>query len=141
MASIENQNYYNVSTQEWMRYEKEFDKILRECIDGTLKKVLGEATSTIILYHIGNDSLSEGIEFFAEALERILGTGAYILEWAILKELYSCIELKIEEKPNYKFADYVKEARTTWFTEKTQKENNTGNRENKKLTFSSRKST
>jgi len=103
-------------------HEKEFDGLLRDCIESTLKEVLGEASSATVICHIGSDRLSEGIEFFAEALERIFGAGAHILERLILQKLYSRAEVELEEKTGYEFADYVKETKTIWLSQRKKQE-------------------
>ena len=100
------------------RSEKEFDKILRCCIESALKEVLGETATPTILCYIGSDSLSERIESLVDVLERTFGSGAYILEKLILEKLYLKIGKAFEEEAGYKFSDYIKEARNKWLTDR-----------------------
>ncbi len=83
-----------------------------------LGEVLGDVSSAVVLRQIGGASLSGGIEFFAEALERIFGAGAFLLEILITKKLYMKLKIEYAEKAGYKFADYVKEAKTKRQTQK-----------------------
>ena len=100
------------------RTDDAFDEILRNYIDSVLGEVLGDVGSAVVLRQVGGASLSGGIEFFAEALERILGAGAILLENLITRRLYAELKIEYAEKAGYKFADYVKEAKTKWQTQK-----------------------
>ena len=44
-------------------------------------------------------------------MERIFGSGAYVLEWYILRNLYKQAGKTFEKKAGYKFADYVNEVK------------------------------
>jgi len=100
------------------RTDEAFEEILRDCIDSVLGEVLGDVGSAVLLRQVGGASLSNGIEFFAEALERVFGAGAFLLETLIIRRLYMELKIEYAEKAGYKFADYVKEAKTKWQTQK-----------------------
>ncbi|MEM2970332.1 MAG: hypothetical protein QXR63_05300 [Candidatus Bathyarchaeia archaeon] len=97
-----------------------FDRVLRACIDEVLSEVLGDVSSAVVLRHVGGASLSAGIEFFAEALERIFGEGASLLETLIVRRLYAKLGIQYDVKANYEFIDYVKEAEKKWRQQKGQ---------------------
>jgi len=97
------------------REEKDFDKLFIEAVDEGLD-VLGESGRQMIFFHlekscsIKRHEIPKKPEAFAAGLEKIFGAGASVLEKLIVKNLYSKLGLKYEDKEERKFADYVKEA-------------------------------
>ena len=50
-------------------------------------------------------------EVFSASFERLMVSAARVIEQIILKNLYSRLGLKFEEKQGYEFADYIMELR------------------------------
>ncbi|UCF58656.1 MAG: hypothetical protein JSV15_06240 [Candidatus Bathyarchaeota archaeon] len=94
-----------------MNFEK---TLLRAVDDGLL--LLGETPRKAIYYHLGEnlhlerENIPEEIEKFARALNAIFGSGAGLIEKFIVKELYRGLNFNFEEKMNFQFADYVRQA-------------------------------
>jgi hypothetical protein len=78
--------------------EKDFEQILFEAIDETLSN-LGESVKTAIYFHlkasfkIKKQEIPYRLGDFSDALERIFGLGARILEISFMKNLHSKIGL------------------------------------------------
>ncbi len=89
---------------------KQLNKVLQRCINTTLNGILGEAGKETILYHIGKDN-TETPEQFSNALRRVLGLGAEVLERCILTNFYESLELPFAEKVGYDFVRYIEEAK------------------------------
>jgi len=93
------------------------DNLLLSVVDETMKHVFKEKGAEAIYAFIENNShlkfgeIAEKPEVFSAGLERLLGSGATVIEKLILKNLYSKLGLKFEEKKGYQFSDYVKELR------------------------------
>lgn len=94
----------------------EFEKALLKNIDDGLM-VLGESVKQAIYFHLEKmsrlkrDMIADNPEAFSSGLETILGAGAEVIEKAVAKRLYSKLGLEYVEKTDYRFADYVKEAK------------------------------
>jgi len=93
------------------------DDLLLKAVDETLKQVFREEGTEVIYNFIENKchlrrrKFAEKTEDFSAGLERLLGSAASVIEKMILKDLYSKLELKLEEKDGYEFSDYIKELR------------------------------
>lgn len=93
------------------------DYLLPSAIDETLKQVFKEAGAQVIYSFIENkchlklEEIAEKPEDFSAGLERLLGSAAPVIEKMILKNLYSKLQLKYEEKEGYMFSDYIEELR------------------------------
>jgi hypothetical protein len=91
------------------------DQLLLETIDEVLRQVFGRSAADIILKQLRRVDLGwegrDGAEFFSHALHEILGSGAVPLEKMILRNLYSKLDLRWEQKNGYGFSDYVEELR------------------------------
>ena len=91
------------------------DDLLLKVLDETMKQVFRETGTKFIYNFLENniyskrEDIAEKPEVFSAALERLLGSGARVIEKLILKNLYSKLRLKLEEKEGYEFSDYVKE--------------------------------
>lgn len=93
------------------------DYLLLKVVDATMKHVFTEAGTEVIYSCLGNstnlkrEEIAEKPEVFSAGLERLLGSGAPVIEILILKNLYGKLGLKFEAKKGYEFSDYVKELR------------------------------
>jgi len=98
------------------------DDLLLSVVDETLREVFREAGTKVIYGFLENNShlkleeIAEKPEVFSAGLERLMVSAARVIENSILKNLYSKLGLKFEEKEGYEFSDYVKELRK-WFNE------------------------
>jgi hypothetical protein len=96
-----------------------------EAVDEGLN-FLGESGKQMVFFNlerscsIKKNDIPKKPEAFAAGLEKIFGAGAAVLEKLILKNLYSKLGLKYEEKSEYAFADYLKDVKDL----KKAKENN-----------------
>jgi len=100
------------------KHEKEarnLDNLLLDAVDETLRHIFKEEGANVIFHYLENKCrlnrrrIAEEPEDFSAGLERFLSSAAPVMEKIILKNLYSKLELKFEEKEGYKFSDYVKE--------------------------------
>ena len=100
------------------KHEKEvrsLDNLLLDAVDETLRHIFKEEGAKVISNFLENkcdlkrEEIGEKAEDFSAGLERFLGSAAPVIEKMVLKNLYSKLELKFEEKEGYKFSDYVKE--------------------------------
>jgi hypothetical protein len=95
---------------------KTFEECFVEAINDGLK-VLGESGKQMIFFYLENnysvkrDEITKKPETFATGLEKIFHAGALVIEKLIVESLYSKLGLTYEEKKNYAFGDYVKQAR------------------------------
>ena len=91
------------------------DDLLLSVVDGTIRQVFREEGSKVIYDYLENSShlkleeIADKPEVFSAGLERLLGSGAPVIERLILKNLYRKLGLKFEEKPGYEFSDYIRE--------------------------------
>ena len=94
---------------------EKLEDLLPKVIDETLQYVFKEDGGKIIRNFIGNrchlkrKEIAEKPEVFSAGLEKILGSGARVIEKLILKNLHRKLGLKFEEKRGYEFPDYIKE--------------------------------
>lgn len=93
------------------------DDLLVNVIDEMLKRVFKEAGTKVIYdylenkCHLRREEIGEKPEVFSASLERLMVSGAQVIEKLILKNLYRKLGLKLKEKKGYKFPDYIKELR------------------------------
>lgn len=89
--------------------------LLPDIVGRTMKEVFREEGSKVIRNYLEGKSnlkleeISEKPEEFSASLERLLGSGAPVIEKMILKRLYLELCLEYEEKEDYQFSDYVGE--------------------------------
>jgi biotin-(acetyl-CoA carboxylase) ligase len=103
--------------------ESEVDKkdklnlLLLNAVDETLKRVFKKPGAEAIYKYIENDchlkreEIAEKTNVFCAGLERMLGSGALVIEKLILKNLHRKLNLKFREKKSCEFAYYVKKLR------------------------------
>lgn len=91
------------------------DNLLLCVVDETMKQFFKEAGSKVIYSfienncHLKHEKITENPEVFSDSLEKLLSSGALVIEKIILKNLYRKLDLKFEEKKGYEFADYIRE--------------------------------
>jgi hypothetical protein len=94
-----------------MKNENEFDKLLLETIDNSLKDLFTENAASAIYaflesnYTLNRQEIPEKLDVFTEGLHRFLSTGAFTVERVILENL--CSNLKLESQLNQK-SDFKK---------------------------------
>jgi len=90
------------------------DDLLLSVLDETIKQVFREEGARAIYNYLENNShlkleeTAEKPEVFSAGLERLLGSGAPVIEKLILKNLHRKLGLKFVEKKGYGFSDYIK---------------------------------
>jgi len=96
---------------------EKLEDLLSKVVIETLKQVFKEDGANVIYNYIQNNShlklekIAEKPEVFSAGLEKLLGSGAQVIEKLILKNLYRKLRLKFREKKSYEFPDYIKELR------------------------------
>jgi len=91
------------------------DDLMLNVVDKTLKQIFREA-GTMFIYdylennsHLKREEIAEKPKVFSADLRKLLKSGAEVVERMILKNFYSELHLKYEEKEGYEFLDYIKE--------------------------------
>lgn len=93
------------------------DDLLLNVIDETLKHVFKEPGAKVIYdylrdqCHLKREEIAEKPEVFSAGLERLLKSGAVLIEKMILINLSSKLQLNYMEKEGYEFSDYIRELR------------------------------
>jgi hypothetical protein len=93
------------------------DDLLLSVVDETMRQIFRDAGTKVIYDYLANNShlkreeIAEKPEVFSAGLERLMVSAARVIENLILKNLYSRLGLKFEEKEGYGFSDYVKKLR------------------------------
>ncbi len=109
----------NVSILE-SAYKRDFTKLLLEAVDETLSS-LGDSSKRAIYFYlernfsIKKQDIPDRIEEFTEAIEKLFGNGAKILEIQIMKHLYENLGRDFEyfsENNDLLFTDYANVVRT-----------------------------
>jgi len=81
----------NTLTKQKQKYENKASK----AIDKVLRKIFGDEATLLIYKHLENcyslrqDEIVEKIDVFAEGIEELLSSGAYVIEKKILEDLDS----------------------------------------------------
>jgi len=114
----------NLSVSSCMKREDELgkrtvslDDLLLNVIDETLKYVFKEPGAKVIYdylrdqCHLKREEIAEKPEVFSAGLERLLKSGAVLIEKMTLTNLSSRLQLKYVEKDGYGFSDYIHELR------------------------------
>jgi hypothetical protein len=93
------------------------DDSLLSVVDETLMQVFREAGAKVIYdflannCHLKHEEIAEKPEVFSAGLERLMVSGAPVIEILILKNLYSKLGLEFKEEEGYGFSDYIRELR------------------------------
>jgi hypothetical protein len=91
------------------------DGLLLEAVDETFTHVFREAGAKAVYKfienncHLKREEIAERPDVFSAGLEKLLGSGAPVLQDLILKKLRCKLELKSAERDPSDFADYIKE--------------------------------
>jgi len=94
----------------------DFDKTLLEAVDGALL-TFGESPKKAIYYHLDKSfklqrkDIPEDIDKFSHALNTFFGPGSEVIGKLIVKNLYSKLNLNLEEKARFEIVDYISIAR------------------------------
>jgi len=98
-----------------------FEKLLLEAVDEALSSLGDSAKYTIYcrlerVFKIRRRDIPHKIEEFSDAIEKIFGSGAKVLEVLIMKRLYEKVGGVIEypERDNLTFTEYVAAARQSF---------------------------
>ncbi|MEM3565810.1 MAG: hypothetical protein QXK18_02935 [Candidatus Bathyarchaeia archaeon] len=101
-----------------------FKKALVEAVDEGLL-MLGENGREVIYfrlkqsYALKKEDIPGHPEIFVECLRSIFGSGAEVIEKAVIKSLYSKLGMEFHAAKNFGFLEYLKEARKA-FEEKAE---------------------
>lgn len=93
------------------------DDLLLSVVDETIRQVFRDAGVKVIYdffennFHLKREEIAEKAEVFSAGLEKLLVSGAPMIEKLILKNLYHKLGLEFKEKKGYGFSDYMKELR------------------------------
>jgi hypothetical protein len=100
----------NTLTKQKQKYDDKGSK----AIDKVLRKIFGDEATLLIYKHLENryslrqDEIVEKIDVFADGLEEVLSSGAYVIEKKILENAYSSYGLtrrlefeKVEANMNF----------------------------------------
>jgi len=96
---------------------KDWNSFFAEAVDDTLKQIFKEDGAKVIYEFLENhtclklEEVADKPEVFSASLGRLMVSAARVIEKLILKNLYSRLGLKFEEKPGYEFSDYIRELR------------------------------
>ncbi len=91
-------------------------KALAEAIDEGLL-MLGESGRDVIYfrlkqsYALKKEDVSSNPEIFVNCLREIFGSGAEVIERAIIKKLYNKLGIEFKEREGFGFMEYLNEAR------------------------------
>jgi hypothetical protein len=99
--------------------EREFNDLVIESLDESLAMVLGEIAKWAVYdgidrkYEIARSQVTKRLGEFTTALERIFGvTTSQTMTRVVIKRLYTKLGLTFVERPDWRFPDYVMEARS-----------------------------
>ena len=96
---------------------KDWNSFFAEAVDDTLKQIFKEDGARVIYEFLENharlklEEVADKPKIFSDSLERLMVSAARVIEQAILKNLYSRLGLKFEEKQGYEFSDHIRELR------------------------------
>jgi len=91
-----------------------FDDTLMKTVDDILRNIFDEGTRKIIFQYLNESQhkeMSDRIQFFADSLPKIIGSGSVIIEDLILETLYEKFRLSPESRRTCGFKDSVMELR------------------------------
>lgn len=98
------------------KYEN-WNDFFADVVDETLKQIFKEEGAKVIYdflvnhAHLKLEEAAEKPDVFSANLERLMVSATRVIEQVILKNLYSKLGLKFEEKKGYEFSDYIRELR------------------------------
>ncbi|MEM2466771.1 MAG: hypothetical protein QXZ47_05745 [Candidatus Bathyarchaeia archaeon] len=96
---------------------RENEKVCK-IIDRVMRQVFGDEATNLIYrylesnYSVRRDEIADKIDLFAKGLEDFLKSGAYVIEWKILEDIYSSYGLlrriELEKIRKSDFASQIK---------------------------------
>jgi len=92
--------------------EKQTKQLLTQAVDQALL-TLGESAREAVYFHLQKivsltkDDVPDNLDAFEKGLEKIFGTGAKMIEIAVIKNLCQQLAIEFEEKKNISLVDYV----------------------------------
>ncbi len=89
----------------------EFSQVLHECILDGLRRILGESGLQAVRPDIESCRYEEDVGELHEDLYAIFGSGAFVLERAIVKELFQRLNMPYQEASDFDFANCINQAR------------------------------
>ena len=93
-----------------------FKKALIEAVDEGLL-MLGESGREVVFfrlqhyYALKKEDIPSNPEIFVQCLRDIFGSGAEVIEKAVIKSLYKKLGIEYKEKKGFGFSDYLNEAK------------------------------
>jgi hypothetical protein len=112
------------ASREQQFLNRDFEKLFLEAVDEGLA-YLGESTSRTIYYHLESDfnikkqGIPRNIEAFADALEKIFGDGAGLLEIEIMKKLHEKVGnsfVCFSKQKDLVFTEYIETVKLSYMT-------------------------
>lgn len=107
-------------TESEVEKTEKLNLLLLNAVDETLKRVFKKPGAEAIYNYIENEchlkreEIADRTNVFCAGLERMLGSGALMIEKLILKNIHRKLKLKFQEKQDCGFADYLKKLRKTY---------------------------
>ena len=98
-------------------HKKKLDRLLTTIVDDTLQEIFKDVGAAAIYRFLEEKSqlrreeIAEKPKIFSTSLERLLGSGAPVIEKLILRKLHSALNLEFNEKAEYDFLDCIMELR------------------------------
>jgi len=89
----------------------EFSQVLHKCILDGLRRILGESGMKAVRPDIESCRYEEDVGELHEDLCAIFGNGAFVLEKAIVKELFRRLNMPYQESSDFDFARCINQAR------------------------------
>jgi hypothetical protein len=103
---------------------KDFDMLLQSSVDEALLSLGEKARQSIYAYleknyHLTQGKIPQNLDTFQQALERVFGIGAGLIEILIMKNLCAKIGCRLNSETNkqLEFVKYVETARRTFTKE------------------------
>ena len=99
------------------RKERDVDRVLLECLDESLKDLLGETVTRSTYdflqrnFGLAREEVPRKPNRFVPALWYVFGKSGRTIEKVILQKIYSRLGIACIEKARYEFADDLEEAR------------------------------
>ena len=95
---------------------KHLDVLLVSTINETIVDIFGKPDGVTFFLNILKNACNlrpedapERLEEFSSSLRAVLGSGAIPVERQILKNMYSKLGLRFQERKTYSFSDYIRE--------------------------------
>lgn len=95
--------------------ENRLKQALLEAVDEGLLLILGDSGRKATYFHLQHmysltrENIPNNPAVFASGLEKIFGSGAKVIEEAIVKSSYSKLGIKYEKKKSARFEDYLQD--------------------------------